>query len=372
MKFCSQCGMQMTDEALFCTGCGRRFEAPPPVAPASVVEAPMAVATPAAPVAPAGPVTPAPVASVEQPQSAVAPAYAPPAYPGPMMPPPPKSSTGKVVAIVVAIAVALAAIGVSLWLFVFNDDEGDGQGSTSQTDTGTTGTTGVPGGNTPGSGTPVPLPGGDTDGGSGDHSTGTTGIPGGNTPGSGVPVPLPGGNSSSALSDADKLVGQWAVYKRAASVVEMAVPDYGELEGYLDLSSLQMAVLYTFNADGSMAVTGDAAEAYEQYEDLFTDAAEALIADRAAEAGRTAMEYLSDKGYAHMLDFVTKKLAELGVTQATFQATADRLEEDGAVSYTISGDKITLGQNTFTFTFTDDDTVVWTKPGLTETLIRRR
>ncbi len=124
MKFCSKCGTQAADDAVFCAGCGNRFEAPQPVA---------------APVAPVEPVAEAPVESVapvQQPYAEptyaaqvapVAPAYGDPAYAAPVVKEPAsqKSNLWKILLWVLIPVILVAAAGGAYHFVLSGEENGE-------------------------------------------------------------------------------------------------------------------------------------------------------------------------------------------------------------------------------------------------------
>ena len=94
--FCNKCGNPIPDGSAFCPACGNKIEVAP-VAPAPVVEAPVAA-----------PATPAPV--VEAPAAPVQPVYAAPVAPQPA----PKKKKNPTLLIVIIAIVALLAVAAAL------------------------------------------------------------------------------------------------------------------------------------------------------------------------------------------------------------------------------------------------------------------
>ncbi len=117
MKFCSQCGGQMADEAMFCSACGARTATPAPVAPV----VPVQEAAPAVPsyAPPVDPTAPAPTPAYG--------GYPQPAGYGAATAVAPKGKGLKIALWILIPLILVAGIGAALYFFVFAEDGIEGE-----------------------------------------------------------------------------------------------------------------------------------------------------------------------------------------------------------------------------------------------------
>ncbi len=309
MKFCPKCGTQAVDDAVFCAGCGNRFEAPQPVA------------APVAPVAPAAPVVP-----VQQPYAE--PAYTAPvasAYAAPVMPQPQPSNTGKMVAIIAAIVVALAAIGGGVWYFFLReDDKADDSKKESTSQTGKTDT---------------------------------------NT------NPTDNGDSVGDNTD-NTFVGDWKVMVSNEAMLDVMNISTGAdaeiveaLRGELDMNQEFSYMIFTFNEDGSAAMKIDEDGLREYFNAIMPAMVKVQFEYQAAQYGMSVEELLAESGYSSMDQAVSQSLGQVDAQVNNIVTSFEQSMAGKESTYKVEGGKLVLGgaeNSEADFEFDGDDTVMLT------------